>query len=113
MSQIDAVARRILTEVHRRTQDLACRGRPPAYCPEARAAYDAQTEHGPAWSPTAWFNGPTAAERVRLSRAIAALETAGLVAVVRGAGDRVKHLALTPEGEQAATELTAAAVVSA
>lgn len=105
MSKLDSIAGRILREVHRRSLEVCTRSMPPVYAVAARAAHEAELESGPRYSPTAWFSGPSPRERSLAYAAIAKLEAAGLVYVVRGAGDRVKHLQLTNAGEAAVADL--------
>jgi hypothetical protein len=113
MRTVDEAAAKILSQTRRRQLDLQTRPRPPLSSPQARAEHDDQVEHGPRWRPGEWFAGPTASQRGLLSEALTALEAAGLVVLVRGMGDRCRHVKLTELGMQEAEALLAGVTAEA
>lgn len=105
---------RILLECARRTGELrrpdsvdaGLRGASRTAAAAERAARLRECERGPEYSSRAWLGAVTAAERTAASRAVKALEAAGLVAGTGGPTGRLTHLRLTGEGEKIAAGLS-------
>ena len=102
--------RLILRECLSRTWELETRPAPPHWRRLASADYREQIEFGPRYSSSEFFNHgePLAdADRMRVGRAIAALESIGLIQTHCRFGTRITNIRLTPQGRLIAEQLEA------
>ena len=98
-SDLDSTQRALLASVADRMIDLVLDDPPKKWLKLAVARHADEVAFGPLYEPSRWFAGDggalTDADLVRLRRAIARLESRGLVEVT-DFGRRSRHLRLTP-----------------
>jgi hypothetical protein len=98
----------VLVAAFRRQRDIALAPTPEPWRWWEVAERAEQLAHGPAYRPSEWF-GLMTPDRIlkRCRRAIARLESAGLIVTWRKYGGRLSHLKVTPAGERLAQALIA------
>jgi len=98
---------RILAVCHLRQESIQGTPRPADWQSWLIREWEADREHGPRYSPTAWFGELSDAERQNFMRGVYRLAAAGLLVLFKSEGGKLQRVKLTPAGETKAAELTA------